>query len=167
MPQLKSGRHVGLSILPYLDVLRTGSPAQQYFAVLALRLNVPDPEALIAHAVVAYFAEGQGEPPNAPAYNSGLCVEDVLEGHAGWPEDDVEEFRRFVQDESRQGPWRRARFEDLDQAIQSCALWESELMANDGSSSTSDVQLLKRAVIRKSAMEPSAMQQLRSVSKRA
>jgi hypothetical protein len=105
MPQLKSGRHVTLSLSPYLDALTSGPDESKYFAIVALRLNAASPEALRDHLVVGYFVDGEGTPPNAPSYNSGYCVADVLEGRAKWSPDEVEEFRAFLTEEQRFGPW--------------------------------------------------------------
>ncbi len=84
MPQLKSGRHVALSISPYLDALTAGSDESKYFAILALRLSANSPQALLYQVVIGYFREGQGTPPDAPSYPSGYCVGDVLEGRSDW-----------------------------------------------------------------------------------
>jgi hypothetical protein len=167
MPQLKSGRHVGLSINPYLAVLTAGSDEQRYFAVVALRFNVATPEDLLAHLVVAYFDSSAGTPPAAPTYNSGYCVADILEGRADWTPAEVEEFRAFVTVDPRFGPWLQQRFDDLDRAIQENHVWDSELLENDVTSDVVDAPLIKRAIIRKSALEPTAMQQLRACSRAA
>ena len=162
MPQLKSGRHVALSASPYLDALTSGSDESKYFAIVALRLNIATPEALRDHLVVGYFVAGEGIPPNAPSYNSGYCVADVLESRSDWSLDEVEEFRTFLTTEPRFGPWLQAQFDELNQAIQDNPVWGSELLENDLASNDIDVPMIKRAIIQKSAMEPNAMAQLRA-----
>ncbi|MDG4596310.1 MAG: hypothetical protein P9F75_11595 [Candidatus Contendobacter sp.] len=165
MPQLKSGRHVALSASPYLDALISGPDESKYFAIVALCLNVPTPDALRDHLVVGYFVEGEGTPPDAQSYNSGYCVADVLEGRSDWSPEEVEEFRAFLT-EPRLGPWLQAQFDEINQAIQGNPVWASKLLENELASSDIDVPMIKRAIIQKSAMEPNAMAQLRA-SKRA
>lgn len=165
MPQLKSGRHVALSISPYFDALIHGPDESKYFAVVALRLNAATPDALRDHLVVDYFVEGEGTPPDAPSYNSGYCVADVLEGRSDWTPEEVAEFRAFLSSEPRFGPWLQAQFEELDQAIQGNSVWEADLLANEVTSNDIDIPLIKHALIQKSAMEPSAMAQLRAVKR--
>lgn len=83
MPQLKSwSPYIALSASPYLDALTSGPDESKYFAIVALRLNVPTPDALRDHLAVGYFLEGEGIPPDAQSYNSGYCVADVLKGHS-------------------------------------------------------------------------------------
>lgn len=84
MPQLKSGRHVAVSASPYLDALAADKDESRYFAIVALRLHAGTPQALRDHLVIGYFGEDQGTPPDAPSYNSGYCVSDVLEGRSDW-----------------------------------------------------------------------------------
>lgn len=164
MPQLKSGRHVALSASPYLDALKSGPDESRYFAIVALRLHAATPLALRDHLVVGYFKEGEGRPPNAPCYDSGYCVADVLEGRSGWSADEVEEFRAYLTGDPRFGPWLQANLDELNQAIQDNPVWGSELLDLDGESGTVDVPMLKRAIIQKSAMEPGAMAQLRATA---
>lgn len=159
MPQLKSGRHVALSASPYLDALSSEKDESRYFAILALRLHANSPQALRDHLVIGYFVEGQGTPPEAPTYNSGYCVADVLEGRTDWRPDEIKEFRQFL-DEPRLGAWLQAEFEEIDLAIKNSTIWDSELLTNDLSSDYIDVPMLKRAVIQRSVMEWNAMEQL-------
>ncbi len=162
MPQLRSGRHVAISASPYLDVLAAEKDESKYFAAVALRLHASSPETLRKHLVIGYFVEGEGTPPQAPSYNSGYCVADVLEGGTDWSADEVEEFRQFL-DEPRIVIWLQAQFDKVDDAIRDNPVWGSELLVNDMDSDEIDVSTIKRAIIQKSAMEPGAMAQLRAV----
>lgn len=162
MPQLKSGRHVALSASPYLDALTSGPSETKYFAIVALRTSAATPEALRDHLVVGYFLESGGTPPNSPSFDSGYCVADVLEGRSDWSPDEVEEFRAFLTNEPRFGPWLQAQFDELSQAIHDNAAWESDLLENDVASNDIDVFTIKRVIIQKSAMEAGAMAQLRA-----
>lgn len=152
MPQLKSGRHVSLSLSPYLDALASGPDEAKYFAVVALRLNAPTPEALLNHVVIGYFREGQGAPPDAPSYNSGHCVDDVLEGRTDWRPEEVEEFREFLTG-PRVVPWLQIQWDGLNQAIQNCSIWSLE---------GGEQSFVECAIIQNSALMPNAMGQLRA-----
>lgn len=163
MPQLKSGRHVTLSVSPYLNALTSGPDESKYFAVVALRLNVSTLGALRDHLVVGYFVEGEGVPPNAHSYNSGYCVADILEGRSNWSSDEVDEFRVFLIEDLNFGPWLQAQFDEINQTIQDNPVWGTELMESDLASNNIDVPMIKHAIIYKSAMEPNAMAQLRAV----
>lgn len=162
MPQLKSGRHVALSASPYLDALWSEKDESRYFAIVALRLHANSPEALRNHLVIGYFVEGQGTPPDAPSYNSGYCVADVLEGRSDWSPEEVDEFRQFL-DEPRIEAWLQAQFDEIDAAIEDNPVWGSELL--DLKSDGIDVNSLKRFIVQKSALEPDAMRQLRNGTK--
>ncbi len=162
MPQLKSGRHVALSASPYLDALAKEPDESKYFAMLALRVHANSAQALRDHLVIGYFVEGQGTPPDAPSYNSGYCVADVLEGRSDWSADEVEEFRQFL-DEPRIGAWLQAQFDEIDDAIRNNPVWGSELL--DLGSGGIDAHSLKRAIVQKSALDADAMRQLRNGTK--
>lgn len=123
MPQLKSGRHVALSISPYLDALTAGSDESKYAAILALRLSASSPQALRDQVVIGYFREGQGTPPDAPSYPSGYCVGDVLEGRSDWSPEEVAELRAFL-DEPRIVRWLQEQWDEIDEAIRNSPVWE-------------------------------------------
>ncbi len=163
MPQLKSGRHVALSASPYLDALATDNDESRYFAIVALRVHASTPEALRDHLVIGYFVEGEGTPPNAPSYNSGYCVANVLEGRTDWTADEIEEFRQFL-DEPRIGAWLQDQFDEIDDAIKNNPVWGRELLANDQAPDDIDAVMLKRAIVQNSALELDAMRQLRNAT---
>jgi len=159
MPQLKSGRHVGLTICPYLDLLATGTQEQRYFALVTLRLNAAKPEALLGHLVVMYF---EGNPPDAPAYSSPYCAADIMEGRSDWLPSEVDEFIEWLTENTAFAPWLRGQFDDLNRAIQENSVWESPLMENDLDSDLVDEPMIKRAAIHRAALLPDAMIRLRS-----
>lgn len=165
MPQLKSGRHVALSASPYLDALAREPDESKYFAMLALRVHANSPQTLRDHLVVGCFREGEGTPPDAPCYNTGYCVADVLEGRTDWSPDEVEELRGFLA-EPRIVTWLQAQWDAIDEAIRDNPVWDSELLSNDLASDSIDVPMLKRAVIQKSVLEMNAMEQLRGAKAR-
>lgn len=162
MPQLQSGRHVALSISPYLDALTSGPDESRNFANVVLRLNIATPEDLRDHLVVGYFVEGEGAPPAARSYNSGYSVADVLSGCSDWSPDEVEEFRAFLTKDPRFDPWLQDQFDELHQTVRDNSVWGSGIPENDTESNDIDVTRIKRAIILKSAMNPNAMAQLRA-----
>jgi hypothetical protein len=162
MPRLSTGRHVALGVNPYLDALSCGSDEQRYFAIAALRLHAGTPEALLPHVAVVYFVDGDREPPNAPAYCSDYSVADVLEGRSDWSSDEVEEFRRFISDDQRVRPWLETRFAEIDKAIRTNAVWESDLLVNDDDEADEiSAAMIRRAIIHASAVAPDALAALR------
>jgi hypothetical protein len=165
MPQLKSGRHVALSASPYLDALAKEPDESKYFAMLALRVHANSAQALRDHLVVGCFREGEGTPPDAPCYNTGYCVADVLEGRTDWSPDEVEELRGFLA-EPRFLSWLQVEFDAIDAAIRDNPVWDSELLDNDLASDQIDVPMLKRAIIQRSVLEMNAMEQLRGAKAR-
>lgn len=125
---------------------------------VALRVHAATPQRLRDHLVIGYFVEGQGTPPDAPSYNTGYCVADVLDGRTDWSAAEVEEFRQFL-DEPRFNAWLQAQFDEIDQAIQSNPMWNSALLAQE--SGGIDTHSVKRAIVQRSALDVDAMRQLR------
>jgi hypothetical protein len=153
---------MAFSASPYLDAVRTGTDAQRYFAIVALRLNALTPEALVKHLPIAYFVEGTDTPPNARNYNSGLCVDDILEGRSDWSTDEVEELRHLVTDDARFKSWLQARFDEIDDAIQTISLFAPGALGSPSESDEIDADTIMRAAIHRAAMEPDAMSHLRA-----
>lgn len=166
MPKLSSGRHVALSASPYLDALDGESDEAKYFAIVALRLHAGNPEALRDHLVIGYFVDDEGAPPNAPVRDSGYCVADVLAGRTDWSDDEIEEFRRFIDSDPRFGPWLQSQFDEINEAIRSNPVWRSDLLVNDHESDGIDAPQMKRTIIQASAEDPGAMAQLRAPGSR-
>ena len=154
MPQLKSGRHVGLTVEPYLDAIKSGDENLSYFGIVTFRLNVPSPDQLRDHVAIVYYRDGG--PPNGSAYISGYCIADVLSGTSDFSAAEVEEFREWLDDNSQLGPWLSTEFAEINQAIAGSPVWESALLSDDGASA------LKRVVLERSALEPMSMAMLRN-----
>lgn len=104
MPQLTSGRHIALLIEPFRDALASADANLRLFAAIALRTYAATAQALLRETGIAYYETGQGDPPNAPHYYSGLCVADILDGRVDWSPDEVQDFRAFTQ-EARLTEW--------------------------------------------------------------
>lgn len=117
MPQLKSGRHVALSIIPYVDAISSGTDEEKYAAIVAILMDIPTPQALKNQLIVCYYDESKGTPPDAPIYSSGHCVADILDGRSNWASDEVEEFRSFLDSTPSFIPWLKIQFDELMQII--------------------------------------------------
>ncbi|HXG28345.1 MAG TPA: hypothetical protein VNJ47_05795 [Nevskiales bacterium] len=131
MPQLKSGRHFGLSIEWLLKDLREGSRNAINAAIIQARIKMGTPEKLKNHLGIYYFEEGQGEPPNAPCYFSGLLVQQVLDGKSDWSQEEVEELRLWLQTE-RIETWVKERHQEVHKAVSEAfdgSIWN---IMNDG-----------------------------------
>lgn len=133
MPQLKSGRHVTLSASPLLDQLKYGSDTSVSAAIMAFRLAVSSPEQLRDYLTVGYFREGQGTPPEAPSYSSGFVVKDVLEGKAGWSEEEIHEFESWLNSNPEINRWLAEQFNEINAAIRDNIVWETPLWTDDQS----------------------------------
>jgi hypothetical protein len=112
MPQLRSGRHFALHS-PWLEGLTTGKDEEKFSRMLWYRMHVRSPEQLRDNLLVIYFREGEGAPPDAPRYSSGFYVVDVLQGKAGWTEDEVAEMRTWLAQDARVAAWTAAEFEKI------------------------------------------------------
>jgi hypothetical protein len=133
MPQLKSGRHVGISASPLLDLLKTGTPESVTFAIMAYRTQVSSPQKLRDYLTVGYFREGEGGPPKAQSYNSGFLVKDVLEGKAGWSDEEVAEFINWLDTNPGINDFLAREFEALNVAIRDSLVWDTPLWTDDDS----------------------------------
>lgn len=130
MPQLRSGRHFALHS-PWFEALTSGSDEKKLFHMGWFRLHVPTAERLRDHLLVLYFREDEGTPPDAPRYSSGFYVEDVLQGKAGWSDDELAEFRDWLATDPRIAAWTAAECEKIHAAIVADPLWQSDLMLGD------------------------------------
>lgn len=140
MPQLKSGRCVGISPDPLLHKLKTGSDAEVSAVIVAYRLTVNSPRDLTDYLTVTYFREGEVTPPNAPAYDSGFLVQDVRAGKAGWDAEEIEEFRGWLETNTRIQAWIAQQFDVVNEAIKTSLVWDTPLW-DDDESEKSDHQI--------------------------
>lgn len=131
MPKLKSGRHIGVEPARILDAVKFGSPEEIYFFVLTYRLSVRGPEDIRQILPVIYFDQEKCEPPNAPMYRSGSMVKDVLAGKAGWDADEISEFDSWLKQDKALNAWLLKNFKEIDQAIKSSLLWDSEFITDE------------------------------------
>ena len=130
MPQLPSGRRVGLCADPVLELARKGSFELSWWWATgeSERDNIPRQERLprcwwlvlgnrevneIAPLIsVVYFTPKEGVPePGEPAL-SGLMLADVGSEKCDWSKEDLEAFRAWEGSEAQQS-WRQQVFEEL------------------------------------------------------
>jgi hypothetical protein len=133
MPQLKSGRHVGISADPLIKTIKFGTDVHVSAVIMAYRMSVTSPDKLKDFLSVAYFREGEGTPPDAPSYDSGFFVRDVLAGKADWSEDEVQEFRTWLDTNEKINAWIAREFEVINAAIRDNLVWNTPLWTDDES----------------------------------
>ncbi len=133
MPQLKSGRHVALSASPLLDKIKCGSDVSVSAAIMAFRLSVSSPQQLRDFLTVGYFQESEGNPPNAPSYSSGFLVKDVLEGKAGWSEEEIREFENWLNTSPEVNQWVSEQFKEINTVIRNHVVWGTPFWTDDES----------------------------------
>lgn len=123
MPRLKSGRHVAITVHGLMDAISYGTTESVSYAILALRLLAVDPASLREPAPVLYFRNGG--PVDGEAYHSGFNVRDVLAGKAGWPEDEIQEFRDWL-DSDGATKWFQSEHRRLNEAASASPVWETD-----------------------------------------
>jgi len=131
MPQLSTGRQVGVMAHALIDHVTQGTDVSVYAFIVAYRLSVQEAAHLRNLLPVIYFRENEGTPPNAPAYRSGFLVQDVLAGRAGWSESETEEFKAWLEANESLNTWLAENFDEINQAIQSSLIWQSEFVTDE------------------------------------
>ncbi len=123
MPQLKSGRHVALTIEPLLDRLRYGDDCAIYGRIIAYRMRVSSPQDLVRLIDVGEYRAGEGTPPDAPCYFAGYTVGEVLDGHPDWTASEIEELREFVETAPRCQAWLEEQMRIIEGIIRDSLVW--------------------------------------------
>ena len=131
MPQLKSGRHVGVLPNDMAEKFKFGSDNEIYALIVNYRLEVKSPNDLTSFLRVVYFKEGPEPPPNAEKYYSGFLVEDVVNGKAGWTNEEIEEFKHWLKTDSNVVNWAKNTFDEINDAILNSPIWSSELLTDE------------------------------------
>ena len=127
MPQLKSGRHFGLSFSPLRELFTSGSDTRMYHAILHYRTSVSTAAQLVPLATIGYFdPDGEG-PPDGSTSSAGFNARDVLDGKTDWTDDEVEEFRAWLATD-RVTQWMEAEFREIDRCIRESPVWQSRLL---------------------------------------
>ncbi|MCA8967517.1 MAG: hypothetical protein KDC48_21730 [Planctomycetes bacterium] len=131
MPKLSSGRHVAIAPFALVDLFRYAEHEEFYRRVLLFRLRLRKPADLLRSVPVARFDETAGEPPNAPAYRTGFNVADVLDGKAGWTEQEVDEFRHWLDTDPRLPGELQAAFDEINDVIRDSPFWMEDARRMD------------------------------------
>lgn len=126
MPQLESGQHVAVAEPGLVEAVTQADEAGALNAVMATRTSIQDQRDLVELLPVVYFDEREGTPPVCPQYPSGLLVQDVLEGQSDWSDDEVSDFRSWVENNAGLQDWLAGYLERLDEAIKKSRSWQGD-----------------------------------------
>ena len=131
MPQLRSGRLVGVALKSLVEHATEGSDEQILAFVASYRLSIQEPLHLRNLLPVLYVREGEGEPSDANSFPSGYPVQDVLAGDAGWLPEEIEEFIAWLDGNQTLKAWLEETFAAINVAIIDSPLWKSDFMLDD------------------------------------
>ena len=112
MPELPSGRRVGMSADAVLELARKGNFQLSMGFVMGIR----EPMDLAPLISIVYFTPGAGVPePGAPSL-SGLALSDVGTEKCDWSKEDVEAFLAWTHNEDNLA-WQRKVFDEIQMLI--------------------------------------------------
>jgi hypothetical protein len=126
MPQLASGRHVALGEPGLIEAVNQDDEKGAVRAALIARTSIQKAWHLAEVLPVIYFDESQGTPPDCPRYPSGWLVYEVLEGRSDWTEEEVAEFRAWMEYDPGLQQWLSNYLRRLDEAIRNSPRWRLE-----------------------------------------
>lgn len=113
MPQLPSGRHVGLTIAPALAMSRAGD----FGFHVTSKLYVNSLETFKEVVSVAYLRPREGAPDQLEQYQSGMRLSDIGADRCDWSREDIEYFDAWLkQDTSQQ--WLRDSYDEFVATLQ-------------------------------------------------
>lgn len=113
MPQLPSGRHVGLTIAPALAMSRAGD----FGFHVTSKLYVNSLETFKEVVSVAYLRPREGAPDQLEQYQSGMRLSDIGTDRCDWSREDIEYFDAWLkQDTSQQ--WLRDSYDEFVATLQ-------------------------------------------------
>ncbi len=133
MPQLESGRHVAVGEPGLIEAVSQADETAALNAVMLTRTSIQNTRDLVELLPVVYFDERKGTPPDCPKYPSGLLVHDVLEGRSDWSEEEVTEFRSWIENHTGLQQWLADYLEQLDEAIRTSRSRQGDDEPDDGS----------------------------------
>lgn len=132
MPKLESGRHVALGDPGLIEAVSQEDEVAALNAVLITRTSIQGARHLAEVLPVIYFDESRGRPPECPRYHSGFLVYEVLEGKSDWGEDEVTEFRDWIENDADLRRWLSDYLRRLGEAIRPELLGQAEELEKDG-----------------------------------
>jgi len=112
MPQLPSGRHVGLSADPVLELARQGN----FQLTIGVIMGLNGPDDLDALINVVYFRPVEGAPGPGEPYVSGLMLSQIGTEECDWPAEDLTAFRAWRESEANQ-KWQQGVYDELTKII--------------------------------------------------
>lgn len=112
MPQLPSGRHVGLSAGRTMEMARQGN----FNLSLGFAASVKEPSDLAPLIDILYYHDKEGEPPPGEPYYSGLTYLDVTNNNCDWSMEDIQALAEHVASDRGQA-WLRAQFDEMAELI--------------------------------------------------
>jgi len=118
---------VALELRSIASLAAEGADEQLYSFIVTYRLTVAAPSDLVQYLPVIYFDAESGIPPDCPRFDSGYLVRDVLSGAAGWTQEEIDEFRAWLDGNDALIEWVAQEFVAVDQAIKTSRYWQSEL----------------------------------------
>src|SRR5690554_8100322 len=122
MPQLSSGRHFGIAASGFVELLKNGSDTQKYALTVMLRLQVTTPAQLLVHTRIVYYDTSQGQPPHAPAYDSGFTAGMIQKGESDWSLVEVSELNHWLQTNPQLEGWLEQQYADINHAIRNSSI---------------------------------------------
>ena len=116
MPQLPSGRHVGLSADPVLDLARKGN----FQLTIGVIMGITCPDDLDPLINVVYFRTVEGTTGRGEPYVSGLMLSQIGTADCDWSAEDLSAFRAWLElDSSRK--WKRGVYDELQEIVRTVA----------------------------------------------
>jgi hypothetical protein len=112
MPQLVSGRHVGLNVDRVLALARDGD----FNHALALASTIRTPEDLLQVMDLVYFAAWRGQPDTSEPYLTGLTVRDISTDKCDWSPEEMRSFDSWLESPPARH-WLRERFDELHEVL--------------------------------------------------
>jgi hypothetical protein len=126
MPQLNSGRHVALGEPGLIEAVGQDNKNGAFAAAVIARTSIRKDRDLIEVLPVIHFDQSKGTPPDSPQYPSDYLVFEVLEGKSDWSENEVSEFRAWIENDAGLREWITDHRRRLDEAIRASPHWQLE-----------------------------------------
>ncbi|WP_420227702.1 hypothetical protein [Pigmentiphaga litoralis] len=106
MPNLKSGRSVGITLEPYMDKLRKPSIDYIWATHGYFRLCIKKPSDLLKFASIFQGDDPSFKNPKA----TGFSVDDLHKGRVSWSKEDLHDFNEWLNSNCDLPPWLNAQF---------------------------------------------------------